>query len=191
VTEKVTLKYQDWGGYNNPTGNERKAELPIGFWFLEKFGHETVIELGEVTSYYREPKHKVYDLAPGKKTSIKMDALEVPYSGKNVFSISTVEHIGKGDYGNPMVPHMAIEVVKKIVDQAKNYLITFPVGYFREIEQDLVKEGIDYFLLQRDTANHWIKIEDKAMENYKYSSPFPAGCCLCIITNLDVEFSFE
>lgn len=189
MTEKVELKYQDWGSYNNPTGNERKAELPLGFWFLEKFGHD-VVELGEVTSYYREPKHKVYDLAPGKKSSIKMDALTVPYKDANVLSISTVEHIGKGDYGNPVVPHMAIDVVKLIVAEAGNYLITFPVGYFREIEEDIVKEGIGYFLILRDKDNKWTQIPDTNMPDYRYGNPYSAGNCLCVITNLDVEFTF-
>ena len=108
MTEHVKLYYGQWSNYNDPENNERKAELPIGFWFIDRFEGD-VIEIGEVTDFYAEACHPVYDLCTERPTTIKKDAFDVDYREKNVLSISTVEHVGFGDYGQPKVPHQAIE----------------------------------------------------------------------------------
>jgi predicted O-methyltransferase YrrM len=190
MTEQVKLYYGKWSKYNDPETNERKAELPVAFWFINKF-EDDVIEIGEVTDFYIDARHTVYDLCTERPTTIKRDAFDVDYTGRNVLSISTVEHVGFGDYGQPKVPHQAIKLLKKMVSEAANYLISFPIGYNLELEQDMKDAGIDYSIIERSLTNHWTHVDHKDLSKYKYGSPQYAGNAIAIITNLDVHFTFE
>ena len=186
----VYLSYKNWGLYNNPEVNERKAELPIAFWFIENFP-DRLFEIGEVTPFYAEPHHTVCDTIPEKPSTIKIDANDLDYSDKNVLSISTVEHVGSGDYGLPVEPHKAIKLVKKMISGANNWLITFAVGSNIELEADLGKNGIEFFLLERKLDNTWRTANHCDLTRYKYNDPLPHGNAVIVITNLNVVFMFE
>ena len=174
------VKYGSWSNYNVPETNERKIELPLGFWFLASY--DDVVEIGEVTSSYFPPSHPVYDLSSNDPDRRK-DLFDVYIKDKNVLCISTVEHVGFGDYGNPKEPHKAIKAVDYIKDNASNYLITFPVGYNRELEADLVKAGYNYFLVERDEKNNWTICHHKDMNKFEYNSPYYAGNAICVLSN--------
>ena len=158
--KQVNLKYGDWGGYNSPNTNERRGELPLAFWFIENY-NDDLIELGEVTDFYRDGKHPVYDLCKSKENTIVMDILDVDYKGKNVVSLSTIEHVGNGDYGYEKSDNKALDVLNKIIKDAKNYLISFPIGYNRGLEKVIVDNDIDYIILKRDENNNWEQIDEK------------------------------
>lgn len=179
------LQYKDWGSYNNPKTNERNIELPLGFWFLEEHPLNT-IEIGEVTAMYHEAKHPVYDLSSAD-ASRRKDVFDINMTGCNVLSISTVEHVGFGDYGNKPEPHLAIEAIKKIRKEASRYLITFPVGYNIELDDDLMTSGIPYFLMERDADNKWYYVRHKDLTKFKYNSPYYAGNAICVITNTGID----
>lgn len=182
--ETVTLKYDAprWGDYNRPQDNERKAELPIGAWFLEKFDHD-VIEIGEVMNSHIPCTHTIYDPRAEMPGTISKDARELDYKGKNVLSISTIEHVGDGD----------IDLIKKIQKQAKNYIITFPVGFNQDFDQRVSESNIEYFVIERslDDKNTWTQITDKDLSGYKYNDPYYAGHAIVVITNLNVVFKFK
>jgi hypothetical protein len=177
----VAVKYGSWGSYNDPETNERKIELPLGFWFLDAY--DKVVEIGEVTASYKEPKHPVYDLS-SDNLARRVDLFNVDIKGKDVLCISTVEHVGFGDYGNPAEPHKAIKAVQYIMENARSYLITFPVGYNRELEADLAESGIRYFLMERDDRNNWRMCHHKDMNKFEYNSPYGYGNAICIIHDL-------
>ena len=185
----IKLKYKDWGYYNEPARNERNIELPLAFWFIENFPND-LVEIGEVTPFYVNPEHPVYDLS-AELEERKRDLFDVDCAGKNVLSISTVEHVGFGDYGNTPEPHKAIEAVKHLKKKAKKYLITFPVGYNRELEADLVKSRIKYFLMERDEQNKWVMSHHKDMNKYEYNNPYYAGNAICVISNAVDEVEIE
>jgi len=182
--DTVTLKYdlERWGSYNQPGNNERKVELPIGTWFLDKFNHD-VVEIGEVTNSHIPVTHTVYDLRNEMPGTIVQDARELDYKKKNVLSISTVEHVGEGD----------LELIQRIQKESKNHLITFPVGFNRELEAKLVESGIEYSVIVRstDALNTWKQTDNKDLSLYNYNNPFYAGNAIVVITNLNVEFVFE
>lgn len=188
---KITLKYQDFGKYNNPSINERKAELPIAFWFLKNFDKKEIIEIGEITPMYEEVSHLVFDLKPIKSSTIKNDAININYKNKNVLSISTVEHIGFGDYGLPKDNNLSINVIKKIIKESKTHLITFPVGYNRNLENQIFNSKINYYFIKRDKLNNWFYIQEKDFCLFDYGKPFEFGNVVCIITNLNIIFEFE
>jgi hypothetical protein len=187
---KIQLKYFGYHPYNNPTHAERNVELPLAFWFLDKFKDDlgNVIEVGEVTPFYAPPRHTVYDVACEKPATIKMDAVQVEYPGKHLLSISTVEHIGTTDYGQTPNPALLPAVISKML-AAKNYLITFPLGYNSQLE-DLVKNE-RYVILERVAPTQWRQVERKLPGNYKYNSPWFAGNAICVLTNLEnLQFEF-
>lgn len=180
----VTLKYDAdrWRDYNCHQGNERKAELPIGAWFLEKFNHD-VVEIGEVMNSHISCTHTIYDPRAEMPNTISQDARELDYKGKNVLSISTIEHVGDGD----------LDLIKKIQKQAKNYLITFPVGFDLDFDGRIADSGTEYFIIERslDGKNDWTQVTNKDLSLYKYNSPYYAGHAIVVITNLNVKFKFK
>lgn len=181
--ETITLQYDTprWGTYNNPEDNERKAELPLGAWFLEKFNHE-VVEVGEVMNSHIPCTHTIYDPRAEMPGTISQDGRTADYKGKNVLSISTIEHVGDGD----------IELIKRIQKEAKNYLITFPVGFEVAFDQRVMDSDIEYFIIERsaDGSNKWTQTTNKDFSLYKYSDPCNAGNAIVIITNLKVDFNY-
>jgi hypothetical protein len=187
---KIELKYFGYHPYNNPTHGERNVELPLAFWFLGKFGHdlENIVEVGEVTPFYRKPKHVVYDAVPEKSTTIKKSAMDVDYRGKHLLSISTIEHIGTDDYGQTPDPALLPTVLDKML-ASKNYFITFALGYNQQLE-NLVK-GKRFVVLERIAPTKWRQTENRNLESYKYHSPWYAGNAVCVLTNLEnLQFEF-
>jgi hypothetical protein len=188
--EKIKLKYFGYHPYNSPTHCERNVELPLAFWFLKKFRHdlENIVEVGEVTPFYCEPEHIVCDVAAEKPATIERDAANVDYRGKNLLSISTIEHIGTSDYGQTPNPEILPAVVGKMLS-SKNYLITFALGYNPQLE-NLVK-GERYLVIERIAPTKWRQIENRNFDGYKYHSPWFAGNAVCVLTNLEnLQFEF-
>lgn len=187
-SETINLKYGDWGGYNNPRSNERKVELPIAFWFIEEY-NDNLIELGEVSCFYKDAEHPIYDLRADNSTTIVMDISDIDYKGKNVVSVSTLEHVGNGDYGYPKYPEKVLKLLQKIISQSKNYLLTFPVGFNRQLEKTITDQNMRYILLVRDEKNNWTQVNDKSFDEYEYNKPYGAGNAVAILTNLNIGFT--
>lgn len=75
-------------------------------------------------------------------------------SGKNVLCISTIEHIATGDYGVEInAAESPLLALKKILNEASNSLITFPVGVNAELD--------DYFSGQKYLE---LRSEDKSLD---------------------------
>jgi hypothetical protein len=187
---KTKLKYYGYHPYNSPTHGERNIELPLAFWFLEQFKHdmENVIEVGEVTPFYKKSRHVVYDAVPEKSATIKKSAADVDYHGKHLLSISTIEHIGTDDYGQTPDPTLLPAVLGKMIT-SKNYFITFALGYNPQLE-DLIKDE-RFLVLERTAPTKWRQTENKQLGNYKYHSPWYAGNAICVLTNLEcLQFEF-
>ena len=193
---KTTLEYFDHP-YNNTAVNERRVEIPLAMNFINKT-HDSLLEVGCVMPYYMAISPSVisyniidmFDLHP---RCLAIDARGFNYTNENVLSISTIEHIGTSDYGATAGdPHSAFDCLNKIIKQAKNYLITWPVGYNKILDDDLRMSDIDYIILERtNAANEWqesnyMRPYDRAeLQAYKYSEPFTCGNAIVIITNLE------
>lgn len=187
---RIRLRYFGYHPYNNPTHSERNIELPLAFWFLDLFKTDirNVIEVGEVTSFYRPPQHAVYDIAAEKSETIRRDAAEIDYAGKHLLSISTIEHIGTSDYGQTPDPKRLPLVLEKML-LSKNYLITFALGYNPQLE-DLIKD-MPYLILKRVAPTQWQQTDNKNLTGYQYHKPWYAGNGVCVLTNmLDLQLEF-
>lgn len=140
---------------------ERSVELSLSDEWLE--ARDNVIEIGAATPYYWP--HRVRDIVDPADThklvNIKKTLFDVDLTGKNVLSISTLEHIGSGEYGLEKQPQAAFLALEKIVKESQHAFITIPAGYNPALDDYVLKrpqKDIKVFFLARGkgkTDNDW------------------------------------
>ncbi len=124
-------------GFRNHRMTERCLEVAIAKDWLSK-NSENLVEIGAVTPYYfRNLTHDVCDPADKHtKVNLQTSMFNLDLQNKNVLSISTIEHIGTGEYGLSIdSKESAVLALKKILNESKKCLITFPIGANRDLEQ--------------------------------------------------------
>jgi len=172
---------------------ERSIELPLAMDFIQNaIQNEPFIELGCVLPYYffKSKNHTVYDLSDTHYDNIKKDIRELSdndFAG-NIIAISTVEHINLCEYGIKQTSTSSPDVVEKIISNAKNYFITFPLGYNKLLD-DYVHDNHNHstftFITRRqDDKNDWetipystLRPEQKEFGTYCYANT------ICVLTN--------
>lgn len=153
-------------GYANTRMTERSVELALGKRYIEE--HDSIYEIGAVTPYYfNTPKiQKIIDPTDKHKRVLKASLFDIDLKGRNVLSISTVEHIGTNDYGMHE-EFNSIDAINKILQESKSCLITAPYGY-NSILDEWVKSNRDNVwvrFLERKINNHW---EEKNLRLYNF-----------------------
>jgi hypothetical protein len=169
--------------------NERKAEIPLLKHFFDRFyKDEDFMEVGAVSNHYfywtPDNQRKIYDAT--ERFVIKALAEDLTYTNMKVLSISTIEHIGTGEYNLAANPYRCITVLNKMLE-AKVFLITFPIG-----ANPLLDTYVEHVVLRfnpaivstisRSADETWTQDENVKMD-YKYNSPLPCGNGICVITN--------
>ena len=143
---------------------ERSVELSIADDWIND--HDEIIEIGAVTPYYWPGRIKdIVD--PTDKHSLvnlRKCLFEVDVFGKNVLSISTIEHVGQAEYGLEKETCLAISAIEKLTTQAIDFLITIPVGWNKHLDAYLFDENKNknfrqYFLSRGHGCidNKWIQ----------------------------------
>lgn len=147
--------------YNKAYENERSVEISLGRYFLEKFND--TIEIGAVLPYYGNDSHTIIDLTDEHPKSQKLNALDYDCSGKNILSISTIEHMMKREYNNGSNEDSII-FLNKVISQAKNYLITWAMDYNEFLDYYIRQHSeIPYFILKRvNWNNEWMVEKDRS-----------------------------
>jgi hypothetical protein len=171
--------------YNDTSINERIVEIPLGEFFINNFGYG-VTEVGAVMGYYGFNCGEVIDSHDPLPSAIKANAVyDIDYSNKNVLSISTIEHFKSNEYNN-VTDNDSIVFLEKILKQAKNYLISWPLGYNLTLDEYAKdKRDLQYFIMQRVSAdNKWVKMTNPHFQHL-YDSPFPKANGICCVTNLE------
>lgn len=174
--------------------NERSVELALGRYFAEKHNNN-IIELGAVCNQYSFFKQwPIVDPYDKYEQCIRNDILDFDYTDKNVLSISTIEHCGvDGGYDRDKDINKSIQGLEKIIKEAKNYLITWPINAHNELDNFLAKSlNIPYTILKRKEyrgpKNEWI--EDKNIENFKLPyghlsyGLYGNALAVCVVSNL-------
>ena len=147
--------------------SELAIEIPLAIDFLAHYVKgEPAVELGCVLPYYiiKHRNHVVYDLADRHPDNVKRDirALSDDELMGNVVSISTLEHIGTGEYGIDEGHVSAVDVLKRILANAKSYFITFPLGCNKTLD-DFVASTPDlnekYVTRTATDPNDWMVVE--------------------------------
>ena len=188
-----------------PAASERSIEIYLAKLFLNKyyeFEKDKVVEVGAVTPYYLPIDHDVID--PGDETTysrlIKEDAEFSDLKGKNVLCISTIEHMGKQDYGEKELdPEKCLRFYRKICSEAKNFLVTWPVGatelldkYFAENIDKNPDVGYCFFIKLNQDPSLWTYSKDIEWGlSCKYGSVFPNGNAIVCIYNKSSQDNHE
>lgn len=144
-------------GYISTRMTERSVELALAKAYVDQCNGE-IVEIGAVTPYYfyDDKIVDIIDPTDRHKRVVRQSIFDCDLTGKNVLSISTVEHIGITDYGMHEIEN-AIDAIDKILKEARSCLITAPLGY-NAILDEWVKENEKnnmLKLLKRKLNNHW------------------------------------
>lgn len=107
---------------------ERGLEIAIAEIWLNHYNN--CIEVGAVTPYYllNKVKRIIDPRDKHKEVTDHKSLFDVNLHGGNIISISTVEHVGLGEYGLTEKKN-SVQAIKKIFMESKHCLITFPVGH--------------------------------------------------------------
>jgi hypothetical protein len=136
---------------------ERTVELALADDWLKRASDP--IEIGAVTPYYWPNRiSQIVDPTDGHPLVTQRASLfSVDITGRDVLSISTVEHVGLDDY-NQNEEKSAIDAVRYINDRANRFLITFPVGYNDTLDKFIFGRSLnkcDVGFLVRENNELW------------------------------------
>ena len=156
---------------------ERMIEVPLGYWFINNYS--PIIEIGAVTPYFYNITHEVVDPNDSWVGCVKKNADQIDYTNLNVLSISTVEHISHGEYGQPSTPDGAINALKRMM-QANKWLITWAAGYHKNLD-NYVEDNVKSVKLLRKEFSIWESVP--SLKTVQYDYPFPYGNAVYVVTN--------
>lgn len=175
--------------YNQTWTNERHIEVSLGIYFLNKFKFDC-IEIGAVMPHYDYIAKLVIDPRDDYQNCYKINALDYSYFNENVLSISTIEHFKIDEFNR--TDYDSITCLCKIINESKNYLITWPIGYNKILDNYIKSSNISRFIIKRkNVENEWEIDDDITNFNYIYNYPtkpistaFPFATAICVVTNL-------
>lgn len=187
---------------------ERAVEIPIARLFYERHGRDPLfVEVGAVTPYWwsyathailddwttapvGEVPHRVVDPHDDYPLAERVDVLDLDLAGRIVLSISTIEHVGMGDYGDrPIQPHMAAVALRRLVEGSAIYLVTWPTGHNRALDEaaaGFVEWGLARGFQYEQHEPHEYRIRDGWDWNLPYGAPssmLPYGRGVVFLTN--------
>ena len=119
-------------GWRDGLMTERAVELSIADWWLKRHAREGVVEVGAVTPYYWRNRVKTVIDPSDRHSAVthRTSLFNFDFAGRTVLSISTVEHVGAGEYGlEALRTEDCTAALRLFVEQSKSCLITFPTGY--------------------------------------------------------------
>ena len=142
---------------------ERPLELAIADRWLEQVDGEGVIETGAVTPYYwpRRVSTVVDPYDPHPLVTHSVSLFSVDLSGCDVLAISTLEHIGVGDYGPGAANETAVDAFEKICRESKRFLVTVPYGYNATVDATLFarfrfpRDVSATYMVRSERGNDW------------------------------------
>lgn len=188
-SETFSFQGQNYRYFDHPHNqtriNERTVEVPIGLDFIDSV-HGELVEVGCVTPYYKESDHEVIDLTDDHSKSKKIDATQYDFIDKNVLSISTVEHVGLGDYGNEKKEqNAAILLCERIIKESEKYFITWALGYNKVLDEWVFQRNDNLFISRQDENKYlWVQktLSELTDDNKVYGS-FHCANSIIILTN--------
>jgi hypothetical protein len=167
---------------------ERVVEIPLLQYFLKQYP-ETV-EIGCVSPYYQKVNHKIYDLTDTHQSCCIKNAKNLDIVGKNIVSISTIEHFDVDNYNISIEERTSsMNYILKVIKEASNYLITIPIGYNMPLTTSLMKYGKDHsdivgFLTRRGSRWEQQNIDQIQKDDFEYNTSIWYANAIIIIENI-------
>jgi hypothetical protein len=171
---------------------ERRIEVPIARAWMTSgadalsamAGRSHLVEVGAVMPTWQQVFHEVIDpYDPNLQVTRYDDAERCAFTRWDVLSLSTIEHIGRGEYGEEVIDiSKAYRVVAKIVKQASAYLISVPIGYHPHLDEQLRLRNLPArFMRQVNDGNTW---EPCAPDwEAQYNAPLPYANVVVFLSN--------
>jgi hypothetical protein len=170
--EPVPLFYHPFNcGYESARTTERSVELALAFRWLKLIAGR-VIEVGAVLPYYADQGMELSkidriidpsDRHPG--VTDRCSLFEYDFCGKNVLSISTLEHVGTGDYDLPAED--CIHACERLVCDSAACFITVPLGYNPKLDGHLYSADWPMTTMtvihRSPTFNDWKTTTDRSL----------------------------
>ncbi|MBQ49308.1 MAG: hypothetical protein CMP10_18160 [Zetaproteobacteria bacterium] len=168
--------------YNATWRNERAVEVPIMLDFLDEHHNKRILEVGNVSCYYRQITHDVVDKYENSENGLNIDIMD--YHPKDTYdaflAISTFEHIGWDE--TPKEPEKVMAAVNHVYNLVKDrsaVLISCPLGYNDAIDDYINTDAFPFqevrYMTRIDRSNRWVETDkEEAMKN-KYDSLYPAA----------------
>ncbi len=150
---------------------ERRVEVSLGHTWLNSVSSPW--EVGAVMPYYFPDLCGVV-IDPGDESplvTLKNSLFDLDFKGQNVLSISTIEHVGTGQYGLSKEGGNAVDAYKKITDEADKFLITAPIGQNKTLDRFLLHElespYLQFMVRLPERDNEWVSVpkEQAAVPN--------------------------
>ena len=171
--KKIDLFYHkhNCGDNSGTRTTERTVELALAKEFMLSVKHD-LIEIGAVTPYYFDVSYDVVDPADEHPAvTKKMSLFDVDIKNKNVLAISVIEHIGTQDYDGVSANESSIDALNYILDNAKRFLITFPIGYNRDLQNYIFSKKLE-------NANVCYYYRDINFNNWKHTTEVEKVCAM-------------
>ena len=148
INKELTVEEYIDDPVNTTMINERCIELAIGMRYMEKVGHDNLVEVGAVMPHYGYCEHPIIDLFSDDHPAGDVQAVDAEtcdFTGKDVLCLSTIEHIGKEDYDNSDIDaEKAIRILDKITAESNSFLVTWGTRYHNELDT-YVKNSLDKY----------------------------------------------
>ena len=160
--------------FNTTIKNERQIEIPVALRFIESKHPNKIIEIGSVLHHYFDLNHVSID-PTDKHATLNDYAENINFKNKSVLSISTLEHIGRGDYGLPKNKTLSSSVLNKIYNDSSSCLISWPIGFNIYLDEYVKENSFDYVFHRRKTDTEWELSFDENNFNASYNKPYHAG----------------
>ena len=139
---------------------------------LKKYSDNRIIEVGACSPYFAPGM--IFDILdcydPSEYVSIRKDLFDFDFTGYDVISISTIEHVGTGDYNNE-IRDDSVAALRKLLNECRSCLITFPIGYNTVLDNYIMKDDISgcRFYKRGYFDNNFIEVSKREALRCKYS----------------------
>lgn len=148
--------------HNNACNTEKTVIIPLGEFFINNFGYG-ITEVGHFMEYFGFNCGEVLS---------EQQAFLQDLTNKNIFCVYN--------------PDIGIDLLNKIISQAKNYLIIWQIGKNRELDIFVNKtQSILKFTMRKETEqNTWVK-DSPVNFKHQIDKPFKDFNGIAGVTNLE------
>jgi hypothetical protein len=173
---EFTYLYHTKAGFPPSRVTERCVELPLAGAWLDAVPAGEVYEVGAVTPYYWPGRvGRVIDpYDTHARVTHRTSVMDVDLRGADVLSISTLEHVGTGDYGLPREPGAAVAAFQKVFREARRLFITIPIGQNSELDEFFFwRSGCPAdvsarYMIRSAEGNNWVQALDRTAAEVPY-----------------------
>jgi|GEM_PF-1879947 len=162
-------------GRHPGTATERTVELALADAWLNRAPAEKVVEIGAVTPYYwpRRVARVVDPADTHPQVTDHSSILDLDMTGQAVLCLSTLEHVGSGEFGLPPDPAAQRRAIDKLCSEAAAFLITMPAGYNPQTDKVLFDDPLPAnvtarYLVRSPELPYWREETDRAAARRPY-----------------------